>query len=353
MKALVLHAVDDARCEFVCAPEPKQGQVRIRVGYCGVCNSDLLRFFGKGPYAFPLICGHEFAGVVDKLGPGVEIFAPGDRVTVFPLLWCGQCGPCEERLYAKCLNYNYLGSRTDGAFAEFVIAPVQNLLRLPDGISLEEAALCEPAAVALHALRGTGGCSLGDVVAVFGAGPIGLLVAQWGRAMGASIVIVVDVISEKLAIADELGFKYLVDGRKQDPVEAVNKLTGGLGADVCVDAAGVPVTTRQSLQGASRGGRAVLLGNPSADVLLPVSLISQTLRREVCIHGTWNSEYSVFAHDDDWHRSIAGMLSGTIRVKPLISHKLSLDRAFEALRRMRESREWYCKVLINPGAGGE
>ena len=269
MNALVLHAIGDARCEQIRVPEPKEGQVRIRVGFCGVCNSDLPRFFGKGPYSLPLVCGHEFAGTVDRLGPGVRNFAPGDRVAVFPLLWCGNCGPCERRRYAQCVNYNYFGSRTNGAFAEFVVAPVQNLLRLPDRLSLEEAAMCEPAAVALHALRRADGCSFGKALVVFGAGPIGLMVAQWGRAMGASLIVVVDVVPEKLDLARQLGFEHVVNPREQNPVEAVEKLTGGMGADVCVDAAGVPATTLQSLQAARRGGRVVLLGNPSADVVVP------------------------------------------------------------------------------------
>ncbi len=136
-------------------------------------------------------------------------------------------------------------------------------------------------------------------------------------------------------------------------MEVIEKLTGGQGANVCVDAAGVPATTLQSLQGARRGGRVVWLGNPSADVLLPMSLISQTMRRELQVCGTWNSDYSVWGEDDDWHRSIAGMQSGAIRVKPLISHRVRLDGAFDALRMMKDSREFYCKVLIHPESGGK
>jgi len=260
MNALVLHAINDVRYEPVSMPEPRAGQVRIRVGFCGVCNSDIPRLFGKGPYSFPLVCGHEFAGVVESVGAGITKFVAGDRVAVFPLLWCGNCGSCERGLYAQCVNYSYLGSRTNGAFADYVVVPDKNLLRVSDKLSIEEAAMIEPAAVALHALRRAGGTSVGESVVIFGAGPIGLMVAQWARAMGAAKVILVDMVTEKLELASRLGIDHVIDLRKTDAVPAVEQLTGGLGADVCVDAAGAPQATVQAMRSARYGGRIVLLG---------------------------------------------------------------------------------------------
>jgi len=351
MNALVLHAINDARYEPIAAPEPGPGQVSIKVGYCGVCNSDIPRFFGKGPYSFPLVCGHEFAGVVESVGSGVTKFAAGDRVAVFPLLWCGNCGACEHGLYAQCVNYNYLGSRTNGAFADYVVAPEKNLLRVSDNLSIEEAAMIEPAAVALHSLRRAGGVSVGEAVAIFGAGPIGLMVAQWSRAMGASKVILVDMVTEKLELAKRIGVDQVIDLRNADPVASVEHLTGGLGADVCVDAAGVPQATVQTMRSARHGGRIVLLGNPTGDVTLPAELISRLMRRETRIVGTWNSDYAAFGEDDDWHRSLSAMDSGTIDVKPLITHRVPLKDAFNTLNMIRDRSEFFCKVLIQPNSG--
>lgn len=351
MHALVLYAVGDVRYEQICSPEPNAGQVRVRVAFCGVCNSDIPRFFGKGPYSFPLVCGHEFAGVVDRVGAGVTTFVPGDRVAVFPLLWCGNCSSCEHGLYAQCLDYDYLGSRSNGAFAEYVVAPERNLLRVPTGVSLEEAAMTEPAAVALHALRRGGGCSVGESVVVFGAGPIGLMVAQWARAMGAAKVMLVDLVREKLNLGRRLGVQHVIDLREADAVAAVEQITGGLGADVCIDAAGVPQATVQTLRAARHGGSIVLLGNPTGEVTIPAELISRLMRREVQIAGTWNSDYGAFGEDDDWHRSLAGMASGAIDVKPLITHRVPLNSAFGALRMIKDQTEFYCKVLIGPNAG--
>lgn len=353
MTALVLHAIGDARLEKITSPEPEQGQVKVRIGFCGVCNSDIPRFFGKGPYFFPIVCGHEFAGVIESIGQGVTKFAPADRVAVFPLLWCGDCISCERGKYAQCLNYNYLGSRTNGAFAEYVVAPERNLLRIPDGVSLEEAAMIEPAAVALHALRRAGGTSVGESVVVFGAGPIGLMVAQWARSLGASKVMLVDMVPEKLDLARGFGFEHVIDLRAVDPAAEIEKMTGGHGVDLCIDAAGVPQATIQIMRCARHGGRIVLLGNPSDDVTIPAELISRLMRREVQIFGTWNSDYAAHGEDDDWHRSLAAMASGVIDVKPLITHRVPLDQAWDALCMMKERAHFYCKVLIQPNAEGQ
>src|SRR5262249_26233996 len=146
-------------------------------------------------------------------GPEVTKFQAGDRVAVFPLLWRDDHPACEEGKYAQSDGYDYLGSRSDGAFSEFVIAPERNLIRVPDNVSLEEAAMTEPAAVALHAAR-RARLRLGDTVAIFGLGPIGLMVAQWARTMGAAQIVLFDILPEKLELARQLGFEHVLDSRK-------------------------------------------------------------------------------------------------------------------------------------------
>jgi L-iditol 2-dehydrogenase len=346
MQAQVLHAVGDMRHETVGRPQPGPGQVLVRISYCGVCGSDIPRTFVKGTYRFPTIIGHEFAGVVECYGPDVAGWAPGDRVAVFPLLWCGRCPACEQGQYVQCADYDYLGSRSDGAFAQFVAAPQQNLVAVPAGVSLAAAAMTEPAAVALHAVRRAGSVA-GQTVAIFGAGPIGLMAAQWARIMGAGRVLLFDIVPEKLELARELGFALAFDSRQVAPVQIVEQQSSGQGAHLCIEAAGVPVTTVQALAAARRGGRVVLLGNPAADVTLPASLLSQLMRREVAVLGTWNSDYSVFASsDDDWRTVLHAMAAGQLQVEPLISHRIPLAGAFNALQMMRDQSEFYAKVLI-------
>jgi L-iditol 2-dehydrogenase len=307
--------------------------------------------FERGAYLYPLVCGHELAGTVDAVGEAVQGFLAGDRVAVFPLIWCGQCGPCERGLYAQCLNYNYLGSRCHGGFAEYVVAPARNLLRVPPEVSIEQAALIEPAAVALHALHRAAGCSIGEIVAVFGAGPIGLTVAQWARAMGAADVALFDVVPERLELGRKLGFDHVFDSQQGNPSEIIARLTGGLGTHVCVDAAGVSAATLEALKATRRGGRVVLLGNATGEVRIPKNLISSVMRREIHILGSWNSDFSVFSEEDDWHKTLAAIATRLIEVTPLISHRVPLKDGREALAMMRNRTELYMKVLIFPSQG--
>ncbi|MCE2402316.1 galactitol-1-phosphate 5-dehydrogenase [Candidatus Poribacteria bacterium] len=348
MEALVLHGVGDLRLSQMPIPNVSEGQVRVRIGFCGVCGSDIPRIFSKGTYSFPTVCGHEFAGTIDLCGPDVDGFEQGDSVVVFPLIWCGKCDACENGKYVQCSAYDYLGSRSDGAFAEYVVAPKENLIRVPNGVTLQEAALTEPAAVALHALRRVQDSLVGKTVAIFGAGPIGLIVAQWARIIGAMQVLLFDIFTEKLKLAQRLGFESVFNSTIEDPIDVVNAQTKAKGAHVCIEAAGVPQTYLYAFGSVQRGGSVVLLGNPVADVTLPASLISQLMRREVSLLGTWNSDYSVSGNDDDWRTVLQAIASGKLDLSPLITHKVPLTDSTKTLHMMKDKSEFYAKVLIHP-----
>ena len=362
MAALVLHGIGDIRHEWIPKPSLAEGKVRIRIGFCGVCGSDMPRIFDKGTYTFPTVCGHEFAGIVEACGAGVDTFSPGDAVVVFPLLWCGKCPACEQGNYVQCHDYDYLGSRRDGAFAEFVVAPKENLIRVPEGVTLEEAAMTEPAAVALHALRRVGTSLVGKTIAIFGAGPVGLMAAHWARIMGATAVLLFDIVEEKLALAKRLGFQHVFNSTAVEAnasenrlrlrtTEIVNAHTDGKGAHVAIEAAGVPQTYRDALGSVRHGGSVVLLGNPIADVTLPATLISQLMRREVTLLGTWNSDYSTAGNDDDWRAVLHAMASGQLSLAPLITHKVPLADGIDMLQTMKDKQEFYAKVLIRCAQG--
>lgn len=348
MDALVLHGIGDLRLVQMPIPTVSEGQVRVRIGFCGVCGSDIPRIFSKGTYNFPTICGHEFAGTIELCGPEVDEFNQGDKVVVFPLIWCGKCAACENGKYVQCSDYDYLGSRSDGAFAEFVVTPKENIIRIPEGVTLAEAAQTEPAAVALHAVRRVQEPIVGKTMAIFGAGPIGLMVAQWARIMGSTQVLLFDIRTEKLELARNLGFECAYDSRDTDPVDVINTQTEGDGAHVCIEAAGVPQTYLNALGSVRRGGSVVLLGNPVADVTLPATLISQLMRREVRVWGTWNSDYSVSGNDDDWRTVLQAIASGKLDLSPLITHKVSLKNSPAVLHMMKDKSEFYAKVLIHP-----
>jgi L-iditol 2-dehydrogenase len=348
MTAAVLHAAGDLRVERVPVPWPGPKDVLIRVGACGICGSDVPRVMTKGTYSFPLIPGHEFAGTIVRKGPRVKRFELGQRVTVFPLLPCGECHWCKRDAYQLCDNYDYLGSRSNGAFAEYVTAPQRNLVRVPDAVPLECAAMTEPATVARHALKRTRHKL--ETVAIFGSGPIGVIAAQWVTfgEFGAERAWLVDIREDKLDVARKLTEAECINASQTDPVARIREATGGLGVDLALEAAGVPMTARQCIEVATKQGDVIFMGNPSADVTIPQDEFSQILRKELHLHGTWNSWF-VGGRRDDWGAVLMSMaladLDG-LNVEPLITHRYRIEQANEAFAMMAENREFYNKVMF-------
>ena len=335
-------------------PPPGIGinDVLIKVRKTGICGTDL-HIEGWDPWAAgaitpPLVVGHEFVGEIAEVGSNVSDFHPGEIVSGEGHVVCGRCRHCLAGRRNLCAHAIGLGVGRDGAFAEYVSVPPQNLIPVPDGVSMEAASMTEPAAVALHALKRAGGGLVGETVVVFGAGPIGLMVAQWARVMGAARIVLFDLVPEKLAMARQLGFDLVRDARSCDPVEKINQLTGGQGAEVCVEAAGVPATLNRAIAAARVGGRVVILGNPSADVTLPAPLISQAMRRELDLLGAWNSSFSAAGNNDDWRVVLAAVASGAIDLDCLVTHRVPLKDALAALLMMRDQSEFFAKVLIEP-----
>jgi L-iditol 2-dehydrogenase len=346
MTAAVLHAPGDLRVERVRVPEPGEGQALVKVGACGVCGSDVPRVMTKGTYSFPLIPGHEFAGTVVALGPGTRGWKVGDQVAVFPLIPCGRCRMCEGGFYEMCESYDYLGSRSNGAFAEYVVAPVWNLLKLPKGVSLESAAMTEPAAVARHGLERVD-IVQEDSVAIFGAGPIGLMLAQWSLAMEALPVFLIDVRADKIAAARRATQATCLNATQVDVLAEIRRLTRGAGVDLAVEAAGVPLTVTQCIQVVASNGDIVLLGNPSRDVTIAMADVSLILRKQLDIHGTWNSTYRNDKDiPDDWTATLRALARRDLNLEPLITHRYRLEQANEAFAMMVGNREFYNKVMF-------
>jgi L-iditol 2-dehydrogenase len=346
MRACVLHAIGDLRHEEVANPRPRVGEVLLRVGACGVCGSDIPRVFTKGTYSFPTIPGHELAGIVTEAGARVDPSLVGKAAAVFPLIPCRKCPMCEIGEYAQCADYDYLGSRCNGGFAEYVRVPVWNLLFLPDGVSVEEAAMTEPAAVALHALR-QAGIDIGDRVLILGAGSIGLMVGMWAQAWGAGKVMLVDIDPQKIEFARSLGFADVCNSAEDDLAAWVKDLTDE-GADLVVEASGSTVALEQCMLTAKVFGNVVLMGNPEGNMSLSQQAYWAILRKQLKLHGTWNSSYSKIARSE-WQLTLDFMASGKIDVKPLITHRVGLDGLFERMKAIRDRSEFSNKVLYLNG----
>lgn len=343
MQACVLRAVGDLRYEEVPDPAPRPGEALIRVRACGVCGSDIPRIFSKGTYRFPTIPGHEFSGEVMAVGPDVDNGIIGKAVAVFPLVPCGNCAACEIGAFAQCEAYDYLGSRCDGAFAEFVRAPAWNLVHIPEGVSFEEAAMVEPAAVAVHALR-RAGIDIGDSALIFGAGPIGLLVAMWAGIRGAGKVLLVDIDDSRLNFARRFGFDHVFNPARQGDVASWVRTLTGHGADLVVEASGSAAAFEQCVLSARTSGKVVLLGNPAGEMRLSQRAYWAILRNELTVYGTWNSSYGALPRDE-WQLVLDFMASGQLAVTPLITRRLGLRELPNALLMLRDRAEFCCKMM--------
>ncbi|THF82269.1 galactitol-1-phosphate 5-dehydrogenase [Cohnella fermenti] len=343
MKAYVLNAIGDLRLTEVPKPTPAAGEVLLRIAACGVCGSDIPRIYTKGTYRFPTIPGHEFSGYVEAVGKDVDAGLIGRLAAVFPLLPCRKCPSCEVGSYATCSAYDYRGSRSDGAFAEYVCVPAWNLIPAPEGLGAEEAAMAEPAAVALHALR-RGGLDIGDNVLISGAGPIGLLLAQWAQAWGASQVLLADVDDRKLAFAKQLGFDQVANPLLEDLQAWALERTGGAGVDLAVEGAGHASSWENCLRAARSGGRVVLMGNPTGTMTLTQTGYWEMLRKQLTVVGTWNSDYSDFPKNE-WKLAVQAMAERRIQALPLITHLVSLEQLGEAIAMMKDHSAFYSKVM--------
>jgi len=325
MNAAVLHAPADLRYERVNVPAIREDEALVRVRAAGVCGSDLGRVMKTGTYRFPTIPGHEFCGEVAAVGAAVQGVRVGDRVAVAPILPCLDCEFCASGDYGLCDRYNYLGSRTDGGFAQFVAAPAKNLIPLPDSLSFAEGAMIEPAAVTLHGMMRVG-VNAGETVAVLGCGTIGLFAIQFAKIMGATRVIATDVAPDKLELAARVGADVCIDSAARDAVERIRELTGGRGADVAIETAGVVQTQEQTLRAVRKKGRVLLLGTAHRDVVLPPKSFENIVRYELTLVGSWNS-YSAPFPGAEWRATVEYAKSGALKLAPLITHRYPLSEA--------------------------
>ncbi len=340
MKALNLHGVGDLRYEEVPRPERKPGEVLLKIRAVGICGSDIPRVFTKGTYHFPTIIGHEFAGEIVEAEDSALL---GRGASVFPLLPCGHCEACKQEQYARCSDYDYYGSRRDGAMAEYLAVKQENLCLLPEGVSYEEAAMSEPAAVALHAFRKSG-VGQGDTLLIYGIGAIGLIVAQWAKSAGVKNIILAARTDDKVKFARKLGFSLAVNVQREKLGKLIQEVTNGQGADACIEGTGAAEPWAECISLAKAGGRVVCMGNPLGGMSLFQDAYWKILRKELTLVGTWNSSFG--SRENDWREAVKAMQDKRLNLKSLITHRYALAEYREAFSLMHGRREMYCKVMF-------
>ncbi len=314
-------------------PELGAGEALIKVKYVGICGSDLTIYLGKNPRAkIPVIPGHEIVGEIVDL-KGDSALAVGDRVAVVPTLTCGSCELCKTGRRHLCKTIHFIGIQREGGFAEYVNVPLGNLFRLPDDLSFEKAALVEPVAVAVHAIR-LARIQAGDFAAVIGAGPIGLLVALLARHSGCE-VLVSEISASRAGIAAELGF-VTVHAAGADPVSRVRELTRDRGADLIFECVGHPSTIDPMIEMGSAEAQFVVVGAFKEPAPLDLFRMS---RKEQRVVASWT--YTM----DDFRRAIKFLAESAIPFERVISHFVPLDQAQAAMEMIRKADK-AMKVIV-------
>ena len=342
MKAI--QKTGSGRGNIICAqvPQalPKAGEVKIDIAYAGICGTDMSIYAGIKETPLPVIMGHEFSGVISEVGAGVAGWKAGDRVVAETTRYsCGRCRYCKTGQHSLCSERKAFGQQTDGVFAETVCQDATFLHRIPDGVSLLEASMTEPAACAYHAVFDLNDVKPADTAVVIGPGPMGQFAAQMLKAAGAYVIVTGVTGDEgRLKLAKELGADETVLTDKENIKEVISKVTEGEGADYVFECAGFESALLTAFEIVKRMGTIVQVGIPGKGINLP--LYNNVVLKEVKIQGAFSHRYK------DWDKVLRMIDKGLLKVKPLASHFYTLEQCEEAF----EAKD-KIKVIfnINPG----
>ncbi len=344
MKALVLNQYRKLDLLDVPSPDAAPNEVLVRVRSCGICGSDVHGYDGSsGRRIPPVIMGHEASGVVAEVGTAARAFDPGDRVTFDSMICCRSCVFCRAGRPNLCEDRRVLGVscgdyRQHGAFAEYVTVPDHVVFRVPDEVSFDEAAMVEPVSVAVHAVA-RANPALGDKALVVGAGMIGLLTIQALRSAGCGRIFAADLAADRLRLAKELGADEIIQSGDGTDVPAVlREMTGGLGADVVMEAVGIAETVAMSIESVRKGGTVVLIGNIAPTVGFGLQSV---VTREIDVLGSC-------ASSNDYPACLDMMRRGAIRVRPVLSASVPLERGQEMFDRLYAREPGLTKVILHP-----
>ena len=352
MKAWVLGDPEQLSLVEKPVPEPKAAEVLVRIDAIAVCATDIeiikhglpAMVDGGLPFNRGFTPGHEYMGTVVRLGPTVDEFQIGDRIAVEVHAGCGRCQRCREGMYTSCLNYGHPekghranGFSTDGGFAEYAINNINTMVHVPDDMPDEEATLIVTAGTAMYGLDVMGGIIAGEGVVVTGPGPIGLMGVAVAKALGAQPVILTGTRDRRLEMGKRLGADAVVNVTKEDPVEAVQRITGGKGVQYVLECSGAPNALNESARMVNRGGRICLAAFPSDPALVDLAYL---VRNNIYVFGIRGEGKSAT------HRAAALMGQKRFDAKMIHTHSFPLNEVPTAIRYARDRVEDAIKVVV-------
>lgn len=335
MKALRVYKDAVLKVEDIPEPIVDDNSVKVKVAACGVCGSDIPRIFDNKAHYYPIVLGHEFSGCIAELGRNVKDLNVGDHVVVAPLLPCHQCIDCQNGNFSLCKNYSFIGSRVQGAMAEYVVVPAENVIVIDKSIDLRDAAIIEPLTVALHAFNQNHYVS-NKKVAILGMGTIGCLCAQVARAKGANHITAFVRNDKHNELAIKCGVDSIIDTSKIDWQSRVDSITEGRGYDFVFETAGSSQTIKQCFEIAANKSHVCMIGTPKNEVSFTVKEWELINRKEFYLTGSWMS-YSAPFPGSAWNEAVE-----LLRNKDVIIHdgicckKYGLIEAANSLKDVRE-----------------
>lgn len=329
MKAAVLHGKKDLRYEEYPKPRIKENEVLIRIHACGICGSDVPRVNKGTAHFFPLILGHEFAGVVEEIGTEVTTVLVGERVTAAPLLSCMKCKDCQKGDFGLCKEYAILGIWVNGTLAEYVSVPEKNIIKIDASVPFEVGALIEPASVALHGIRRLD-FAAGDTVAILGCGTIGLFAVQWAKLLGAQKVVAFDLNDHKLQLAKELGADEIINTAQPDFMQKAMQETNGRGFAYVYETAGSATTMKLCFDLVENKGKACIIGTQGNEVIFSAAQFELLSKKEFTLTGARMSYEAPFP-GRDWTMTAHFLKTGQlIADERFIAHRFDLCDAAKA-----------------------
>ena len=337
MKAVRIIEPFKVECIDVEKPEPKKGEALLKIEAAGICGSDIGAFRGvNNLVSYPRIIGHELAGVIvsipdDNNPKGLK---PGDRVVVDPYLHCDHCYPCRIGRTNCCIDLKTLGVHVDGGMREYFCHPAHMLVKMPDGMTFEQAAMAEPLTISMHGIH-RGALKKDEFCAVIGAGPIGLAAAMTAQAYGGHAILI-DLVQERLDFAKKVGIEYTINSGKEDATKKICEITNGDMAQLVMECSGANAAIRATLDYASNAGRITLTGWPKKETSLPTDIIT---KKELDIRGGRNSAR-------EFEEALDLIFSRRVDMEKILTKVVSAEEAPNTIIDIEKNPGNYMKVIV-------
>ncbi len=339
MKAIEIKAPGIVRCRDISEPVPKEGETLIRVNAVGICGSDIGAYRGSNSLvSYPRIIGHEIAGeVISVSGQNPKGLKTGDRVVADPYIYCGKCYPCSIGRTNCCNELQVLGVHRDGGMQEYLCHPSDMLVKIPEHMDWNMAAMAEPLTISLHGIH-RGGLKFGEYCAIIGAGPIGLVAGLVAQSYGAHAILI-DLIQERLNLARSLGIEFTVNSGIENPVEKIREFTGGELAQLVMECSGSNSAVRSTLDMVCHAGRITFTGWPEKETALPTDLIT---KKEIDIRGARTSA-------GEFEEALALINSQRVDMAGILTKTVKIEEAPEIIESISKNPEDYMKVVVTMG----